>query len=59
MDEFDKDLDENKIDEFGDDEISDGKKKPKDKDDDALSLDDMAEEEDPLENDSYEDEDLW
>ncbi len=43
-----------------DDPLMPGKKKPKAKDDDLLSLDDMAEEEDGvLDEDKYDDEDLW
>jgi hypothetical protein len=46
-----------------DDPLNPGKKKPKAKDDDTLSLDDLADEEDDgLPEDSYDDvepEDLW
>ncbi len=43
-----------------DDELIPGKKKPKAKEDEALSLDDLSEEEDEaLPEDSFDDVDLW
>jgi len=59
----DEDLDEDELDGDIDDPLLPGKKKPKAKDDDTLSLDDLADEEDDgLPEDSFDDvepEDLW
>ena len=60
MDKDEKDLtDDGELDDL-DDPLLSGKKRPKAKDDDLLSLDDMADDEDgTLDDDKYDDEDLW
>ncbi len=65
MDELEDDkekdvLEDEDIDTDIDDPLLPGKKKPKAKDDDLLSLDDLSEEEDDvLPEDSYDDVDTW